>query len=200
MKFAIVAMVLLATVAGVYSQAGGAAAATPKNLSPQDQVKIQAILTKIVGPKLSKTVTQLVASLANGVLGGVPLNGVIHPVSQLLVKLLKSHGTLAKLLGGGNANAANGPNAKNLTPADQARLAKILNRTLGPYTSKYIVKTVATLVDGLLGKIPLGSLLHSVTGLVEKTLSPKGPLGQLLGRKGLGGPISKLLGAAGSIL
>lgn len=205
MKFAIVAIVLLATVVGVYSQAAKAAV-NPKNLTPKEIAEIQAVLTKIVGPKLSKTVTKLIVSLANGILGGVPLKGVLRSVVQLLVKLLKSHGILAKLLGGGNSNAAGGGakgangQLKNLTPADQQRLIAILSRTLGPYTASYIVKLVATLVDGLLGKIPLHSILHSVTGLVEKTLNAKGLLGKLLGRKGLGGPISKLLGATGSIL
>lgn len=77
MKF-IIAVVLLAAVVDVYSEpqqasisakAGadtGAGGGKPKNLSPQDIAAIEAILRKIVGPKLSGAVTKLVASLANG--------------------------------------------------------------------------------------------------------------------------------------
>lgn len=199
MKFAIVAIVLLATVTEIYSQE--AVSAGPKNLPPQDIKEISKILTRIVGPKLSATLTSLIVSLANGVLNKVPLRGVVHSVAGLVIKLLKSHGILEKILGGGNPNAAkggaNGANGqpKNLTPEDQERLIKILNRTVGPYTSRYIVKTVALLLDGLLGKIPLHALIHSLTGLVGEVFKPNALVGQLLGRGGLGKPISELLGA-----
>ena len=209
MKVAIVALLLVAVV-GVFSEPqiniganvgiGGAAAKGGKNLSAQDIAEIQAILTKIVGTKLSGGVTKLVATLVNGALGKIPLRGVLHSVTGLLFKLLKDGGVVEKLLGGGNANAAKGPNAKNLTPADQAQLTAILNRTVGPFTSKFIVKTVATTVDGLLGKIPLGKLLHGVTGLVGKLLKPNALVGKLVGQKGLGKPVSQILGAPGKVL
>lgn len=213
MKFAIVVL-LLATVVGVYSQggalgqvakgAGGKGA--PKNLSQKDIVEIFAVLTKVLGPKLAGLVTKLLVSLANNVLRGVPIQSLLHGVTQLVTKLLKPGGILTKLLAGGNKDAfskspkqANGK-PKNLTPADQEKLEEILSRTVGPFTSKYLVKTVATLVNGLLGKLPLNQLLHGVSRLVKGLLKPKGLLGKLLGRKGLGGPISRLLGAHGDIL
>lgn len=106
------------------------------------------------------------------------------------------------MIGGGKAGAAEGGakgangKLKNLAPADQARLIAILSRTVSPYTARFVVKLIATLVDGLLGKIPLHKPLHSATGLVGHLLgSPKALLGKLLGRKGVGGVVFKLLGA-----
>lgn len=100
---------------------------------------------------------------------------------------------LAKLLGG-CTKGANGK-LKNLTRADQARLNAVLSRPLGDNTSKTIVKLVATLVNGLLGPLPLYDILHPVTGLVENLLGPKGVLGGLLGPKGvIGGLLNGLLG------
>lgn len=205
MKFAIVVILLLAATIGVYGGGATKADGKPKNITPKEITEIKTILTKVVGPKLANLVTKLVVTLANGLLKKIPLHSVVKVVVQLLVKLLKSHGILEKLLGGGNSNAAGGGakgangKLKNLTPADQAKLTAILSRTLGPYTSRYVVKLVATLVDGLLGNVPLNKILHGVTGLVEKLLG-KGQLAKLLGPKGLGGPIRKLLGATKEIL
>ena len=197
MKFAIVALLLVA-VAGMHSVSGGAAA--PTNLSPADAAQIRAILTKALGSKIGNGATKLVSQIANGVLKKIPLKGILHPVVGLVNKLAKNGGAIEKILGGGNAKAAKGPNAKNLTPADQAKLTAILNRTVGPYTSAYTVKLVATLADGLLGKIPLSKILKPVQNLVGKLLAPNALLGKLLGQKGLGKPISKLLGAPGKVL
>lgn len=176
------------------------------NLTHKQIVEIEAILTKIVGPKLAKVLIDLVVTLVNGLLGRIPLHSLLKIVVKLLQNLLKSHGILAKLLGGGNPGAANGgpktPDGKlkNLTPADQERLIAILSRTVGPYTARTVVKLLATLIDGLLGKIPLNKILHGVVGLVKKLLSSNGLLGKLLGPRGLiGGLLHGLLGGNGSI-
>lgn len=205
MKFAIVVL-LLATVVGVYSQGAKGAKGGPKNLPPQDIAEIYEVLKKVVGPKLARLVTTLLVTLANNVLRGVPLRSVLHGVVKLLSKLLRPGGILSNLLSGGNKGTlsknpkqANGQR-KNLSPADRAKLQKVLSRTVGPYTSKYLVDLVANLVNGLLGKVPLDKLLHGVTGLVKGLLSPKGLVGKLVGRKGVGGIISKLLGARGNVV
>lgn len=160
---------------------GGAKGAKGKNLSPQQIAEITNLLTKIVGPKLAKLVTQLLVTLANGALGKAGLGGLIKPVITILVKLLKSNGLAEKLLAGGNPKAKSG---KNLSPAQQAELAAILNQTVGPYTSKYLVRLTALLVNGLLGQIPLGKLTTPVVEIVEKLLGGHNVLSQLLGRKG----------------
>lgn len=140
---------------------GGKGPKGKQNLSPQEITEIESILTKIVGPKLAHTVTKLIVTLVNGLLKKVPLSSLLKMVVKLLGKLLKSHGLLAKLLSGGNLSASGGGpkqkngKPKNLTPADQARLVAILSRTVGTYTAKYVVKLVANLTNGLLGKVPL---------------------------------------------
>lgn len=161
-----------------------------KSLSPQDITEIESILTKIVGPKLAKIITHLLIALVNGLLRKIPIHEVIEIVVKLLVKLLKSHGILSKVLTGGkpgtvggSAKQANGK-LKNLTPADQARLTAILNKILGPYTSKYLVVVVTQLINGLLGKLPLHSVLHSVTGLLTHLLGGNNIVAKLLGRQG----------------
>lgn len=180
------------------SAAGSAAGGGQKGLSPKEIAQIYGILTRIVGPKIAKLATKLIVVLVNKVLKGLPIKVVVN----LVGKLLKPGGILEKILGGGKANAGGGgatqPNGKpkNLTPADRKALMAILNRTVGPYTSKYIVDIVGILLNGnLLGKIPLHALIHGVTGLVGNLLKPNGLLGKLLGQKGLGKPISQLLGA-----
>lgn len=123
-------------------------------------------------------------------MSGIPLRGLLHEVTGLLVKTLKSRGFVENLLAGGDANAfdanTKGSNGKlkNIPPADQARLFKILRRTVGPYTANYIVRTVSIAVNGLLGKIPLNKILHGVTGLVKGVANPKGLVGKLIGQKG----------------
>lgn len=170
------------------------------NLTSKQIAEIEAILTKIVGPKLAKVLVDLVVTLINGLLGRVPLRSLLKIVVKLLKNLLGSHGILKKSLGGGNPDAANGGaktsdgKIKNLTPADQARLIAILSRTVGPYTARTVVKLLATIIDGLLGKLPLEQILHGVTGLVEKLLSSNGLFGKLLGPGGVGGLLRGLLG------
>lgn len=150
-------------------------------------MEIEVILTKIVGPKFAKVVNDLVVTLVNGLLGKVLLRSTLKVVLRFLVKLLKSHGILAKLLGGGNPDVANGgpkgPDGKlkNLTPADQERLIAILAGTVGPYAARTVVKLVATLVDGSLGKLPLNTVLRVVVKLSKTLLGGKGLVGGLLG-------------------
>lgn len=179
----------------------------PKNLTPVQIAEITAILTKVVGPKLAHFIVKIVVIITNGLLGKVPLHSILKVVVKLLIKLLGgpkgllgSKGLVGKLLGGGHpqqADAAKQKNGKltNLTPEDQRKLTIILSQTLGPYTSSNVVHLIAVLIDGVLGKIPLNKLLHGVGGLVGNLLKPKGLVGKLVGRKGLGGLVSKLLGA-----
>lgn len=187
--------------AGGAAKGGAKGAKGGKNLSPQQIQEIQAVLTKVVGPKLAGVVTKILVVLVNGLLKKVPLSQLLKVVIKLVVKLLKSNGLLTKLLSGGNAKASEGGpkqkngKPKNLTPADQAKLIAILTPTVGPYTSKYVVKLVAHLTDGLLGKVPLHALLHGVKGLAKGLLKPNGLVGKLVGRKGVGGLVSKVLGA-----
>lgn len=215
MKLIIVA-VLLAAVVGTYgvsvriganadanAGAGGgsaAAPAKPANVTPQQLAEIEAILTEILGPKIAKAVTKLIAVLADGILKKLPIKSILKAVIKLLTILLKKGGLFEKLLGGGNANAASEgtqPIGKptNLTPATQQQLIKILSRTLGPYTSRYIVKIVAILVNGhIAGRIPLHKLLTAVTRLLRILTKPKGLVGKLVGPKGVGGVVAPLLG------
>lgn len=65
-----------------------------KNLTPKQIAQIQDILTKYVGPKLAKTLTQLLVSLVNGALCKVPLRNLLQPVVGFLVNLLKNNGTI----------------------------------------------------------------------------------------------------------
>lgn len=152
-----------------------------KNLSQQQIEDIFDILKKIVGPKLAKLVTGLLVGLANGALGKVHIGGLIGPVIKLIDTLLRNHGTVENLLAGGNPKALSG---NNFPPAEQARLAEIFNQTVGPYTSKYLVKLTALLINGLLGKIPLGKLLAPIRKIFEKLLGSKNIISELLGRKG----------------
>lgn len=214
MKF-FIAVILLAAVVGVYSESqqivtetsakAGGAGKGPKNLSEADITEIEAILRKIVGPKLSGLVTELVSKLANSVLGGLPLGALFRETTGLVSSLLKSGGTVENLLAGGDQTAYNanekGSNGKikNLTPQDQAKVFKILRRTLGPFTANYLVRIIGITTNGLLGNIPLNQLVHGVGGLVKNLANPKGLVGKLIGQKGLGKPISKLLGAKGPI-
>lgn len=240
MKFAIVAVLLVAAVVGVYGDGdpeensqisipvtgtvgaetggagdvagaakgaiGGSTADELQNWSTQDMAEIQTILQNIVGPKISTAVTKLVAYLVNGALSGIPISGLMNGATKILVKLLQPRGIVEKILAGGDKNVFNanvkGTNGKpkNLSPADQARIFKILNRTVGPYTANYIVRIVTIAINGILGRIPLNKVLHGVTGLVENVTNPKGIVGQIIGQKGLGKPISQLLGAHGSIM
>jgi len=205
MKF-LIAVVLLAAVAGVYSEpaitadinaavgGGGAKGAKGGSLSPQAIAQLEEILTRAAGPKVSKLAVKLLTTLTNKVLKGIPLGKVLGPVVNLVHKTAKSGGSLEKLLAGGNAKALKGK-GNNISPADQAALEKVLARTVGPYTAKYLVQTVAIASNGLLGKLHLGKLLHGVGGLVKNVAKPKGLVGKLIGQKGLGKPISKLLGA-----
>lgn len=123
-----------------------------------------------------------------------------------MVKLLQPRGIVEKILADGDPNVYNanvkGTNgkSKNLSPADQARIFKILNRTVGPYTANYIVRVVAIAINGILGRIPINQILHGVTGLVENVAKPKGIVGQIIGQQGLGKPISQLFGGHGSIM
>lgn len=102
-----------------------------KNLTPQEIIEIETILTKIVGPKLAKTLTKLVLTLINHLLGHLPLHSIHKIVVELLVKIFNSHGILAKLLAKSNAAGVGAKDAngklKNLTPADQARLITIFS-------------------------------------------------------------------------
>lgn len=217
MKCAI-AVALLVAVIGVYSEeqstigsALGSLVNTPsssglavnENLTPQDLTEIQTIFNEVLGPQLSTSMTELVATLVNGTLGKVPVNSVVHKVVELSVKLLKTNGVVNKLLGGGNSNAAGGGTIntngqlKNLTPDDQAGLIKTLSRYLGPYTAMNIVKLVANLTNGLVSKVPLHGLLHGVSVLMQKVLS-KNAVKKLLGSQSLDGLISAQLGASGN--
>lgn len=56
---------------------------------------------------------------------------------------------------------------KKLTPNDQRQLFAILTRTVGPYTARYIVKTVVTIQNGLVGELNLRKLLHVVAEIAE---------------------------------
>lgn len=204
MKF-IIAVVLLAAVVGVYSEPQQASAspkakAGSKNISDADIATIQAILTKIVGPKIATFATNLIKSLVNGSLAGLPISGLTRAAVNVLNNLLKSKGTVESLLAGGDPNAFNanakGANGKpkNLSPADQARIFKILRRTVGAFTANYIVRITAIAINGIIGRIPLQKLLHSVTGIVENVANPKGLVGKVIGQQGVGKPVSRLLG------
>lgn len=133
-------------------------------------------------------------------MNGVPLRGLLQIVVKLLKDLLKPSGLINELLGGGNPHAAGGKSRcengklKNLTPADQERLIKILSRVLGKDLPRTVVKLVATLVNGLLCGLPIHQILHTITGLVGGLLGKKGLLGGLVGPHGLGGLLGGLLG------
>lgn len=161
---------------GITSIATGVGGAGKPNLSAEDLTKLNTILKRVGGPKVSGMLVKLTAALANKVLKGVPVSALLKPVVALTYKLAKQGGDLEKILAGGNAAALQGK-GNNLTPADQKALFDVLNRTVGPYAASFIVRTVGVVANGLLGK------LH-----VE----------ELIGRKGLGGPISELLGATSS--
>lgn len=169
-------------------------AGNPPNLSTADLAKVNEILRRAAGPKVSGLVLKVVNSLVNKALKGVPLRGLLNPTVGLVYNTLKQSGTLDKLLAGGNQAALAGQ-GRNITPAEQQQLVEILSRTVGPYTAAYIVGTASHLSNGLLGKIPLHQILHPVGKLVKGLLKPKSLLGNLLGQKGLVKPISRLLGA-----
>ncbi len=155
MKFAI-AVVVLTTVVGVYSD--DSIPALPigsKGLSPQEIVKIKDVIAKVAGPKVADVLTKLVASLANGVLQRTPRQGVLDNVTKLLIQLFKPNVK--------DGNALSDGKIKNLTPADQKALQTILNRTVGPYTASNIVRILATVTNGLVGKIPLSKIIQGVT-------------------------------------
>lgn len=210
MKFVIVA-VLLAAVVGTYgasvnigANAGAnAAIGGGKNAAAAaDAAKLNEVLTRILGPRLAATVSNLISLLAKNPL----LRLVIHSIPKLLIILLKSGGVVEKLVSGGDTNAPNKPtkaNGKpaNLTPQDQATLETVLERTVGPFTAPYVVRIIALLADGkVLGELPLDEILKTVIGLVQRLAKPGELVGKLIGQKGLGKPISKVLGAGKSLL
>lgn len=163
-----------------------------------DIAEINIILSRVAGPRVSKLLIDLTTTLTNEILKGVPLEILLHPVVRLVFKTAKQGGSLEKLLAGGNRGALEGK-GKNLTPAVQEALCKVLQRTVGPYNALFIVRTVGIAGNGLLGKLHLDELLHGVTGLVKNVAKPKGLVGKIIGQKELGKPISKLLGAKGPI-
>lgn len=78
---------------------GGAKGAKgSKGLTPQQILEIEEIFTKLVGPELAKTLTSLVVTVVNSLLGKVPPQEIQKIVEGLLVKLLKSHGLSAFLI------------------------------------------------------------------------------------------------------
>lgn len=91
---------------------------------------------------------------------------------------------------------------KNLTVADQKRLKAVLGPIVGSKAAGGVVNLAATLVNGLLGKVPLHSLLHPVVDILKGLLGQNGALGGLLGRgtllgdvlDGVGGLLNSLLG------
>lgn len=159
-----------------------------------------------MGPKLAGAVTKLVVTLINK-LG--PLGKLLKPVIKLLPKLLGNDkellghvGALFKILAGGKTDLADRailPNGKPapFPPAEQHKLAATLTRTVGPYTARNVVHVLAVIINGnLLNKLGvLTKIVKPVIGLIQKLLLPRALVGKLLGRKGLGALVSKLLGA-----
>lgn len=180
-------------VGGITSGITGGAG-NPPNLSPADLAKINEILTRAAGPKVSGLVVKVVNALVNKALKGVPVGGLVKPAVDLVYKTLKQSGILEKLLAGGNKAALAGQ-GRNITPAEQQELVKVLSRTVGPYTANFIVRTASTATNGLLGKIPLHQILAPVEKLAKSLLKPNSILGKVVGQKGLGKLISRLLGA-----
>lgn len=168
---------------GITSIATGVGGAGKPNLSAEDLTKLNTILKRVGGPKVSGMLVKLTAALANKVLKGVPVSALLKPVVALTYKLAKQGGDLEKILAGGNAAALQGK-GNNLTPADQKALFDVLNRTVGPYAASFIVRTVGVVANGLLGKLHLGKLTEGVTNLVKNVANPKGIVGELIGRKG----------------
>lgn len=90
-----------------------------KNLTPADQERLIAILSRVLGPYTPRTVVQLVGTLFNGLLCGLPLRQLLHGVVGLLDNLLgrngligglvSPHGLLGGLLGGSHQPKINGP-------------------------------------------------------------------------------------------
>lgn len=152
MKFAI-AVVVPTTVVGVYSNDLIPGVSTVgKGLSVEDLEQIKTIIAGSTGPNAAKLLTELVVSLANG---RNPLQDVPDKAKKILGQLFE----------GGDKNSSK---IKNLTPADQKALHTILNRTVGPYTSAYVVRTLALVTNGLLTKIPLNKIIQGVTELTAK--------------------------------
>ncbi|KAJ7222202.1 hypothetical protein GGX14DRAFT_388035 [Mycena pura] len=177
--------------------------ATTPNLTPADQTDILQILTRALGPRLGSDMAKLVARMSNRILNKIPLTGVIHSVVTLVNKLLRPGGTLEELLGGGHPDVSCGGREEPLDQRSiQARADSHPNSGVSsflflphpflalhlppnmPYTAKYIVKVVATISDGLLGKIPLSQALNAVTGLLNKVNNPTTALGSILGTAG----------------
>lgn len=203
MKFVIVA-VLLATVVGTYGQSvnagakAGANAAIGGGNNAADAAgpgALNAVLTRILGPKLALTVSKLILALKK-----VPLiRPVIRLVLKPLIALLKKAGGVDKLVSGGDTNAPNKAtqaNGKptNLPPAQQKELETILERTLGRYTAPYVVELCALLADGrIAGKLPLNKILRFVIRLLHTLAAPGALVGKLIGPHGLGKLLRGLL-------
>lgn len=209
MKFVIV-VVLLAAVVGTYGQtsirakagANAAIGGGQKATAAADVAQLYKVLTRILGPKLAGAVSKLIFILTKNPL----LRSIGRAAVRILINLLKKAGITEKLVSGGNTNAANeatqaNGKSTNLPPATQQQLDAILQRTVGPYTAPYVVTLVALLVNGkIAGKIPLEKIIALVTKAANYLLKTNALLGKLLGQKGLGKPISQLLGAPGKIL
>lgn len=211
MKFAVVVLLLVIVVcAHGQSSAKGATgvkgAQGSGNLSPSDIAEIQNGLTLIVGPRLSKLLTNVFVLLANGLTAGLPLKGVAHLVVQLMLKVLAANGIAEQVATGFNSDPRTKSNyqsdgkPKNLPPAEQQRLIDILKRTFGVYLATYMVRVVNNLFNGLLAKIPLKQPLSALINLTDKLLDPQGLIGTIVGQKGLGKPISQIFGEPGDIL
>lgn len=103
------------------------------------------VLTTVVGV-YSDDLIPGVSTVGNGVSERNPSPDVPDEAKQILGKSLK----------GGDKNSFN---IRDLTPADQSRLYGVLDRSVGPYASQYIVRTLATVTDGPSTKIPPNQII-----------------------------------------
>ncbi|KAJ7211421.1 hypothetical protein GGX14DRAFT_394332 [Mycena pura] len=183
-------------------------------LLPPEVSFIQRILTTAVGPRLAPVMVELVVSLANGVLKQVPFWDLVSAVDGLVTKLVGLGEPISQPL----VVEETRDQRTTLTRTDSQQNIGVrpflflshpfLAPHLPPnmrYPSVYIVKIVVmVLVNGLVTKMPVQDLVHGVNTLIGdhflNHLEPNGPLGKIVGQKGIEKPVSQLLGAVGKIL